>query len=140
MSGVNLQTELELLILMGKLLLLILLFCKLFDKPEKELINQPFYVLYHPNIHGEIIKEYKNDISHNNIKAQLERNTVLWNGRKVWVEFTNSVIKNFSNNKLILSIVRDISEKKETNCSLQKVSDNIEHFLIIQVMRCLYVI
>src|ERR1035437_270843 len=95
-------------------------FCKLFDKLEEDLINQPFHLLYHPNIQTEIIKEYKDDIYHNNVKTQLERKAVLWNGRKVWFEFTNSIIKSISNDNLVLSLVRDISDKKENELQLEK--------------------
>jgi PAS domain S-box-containing protein len=95
-------------------------FCNLFDKPEEDLINQPLHLLYHPNIQGEIIKEYKDDFTHNKIKTQLDRKAVLWNGRKVWFEFSNSVIRSLSNNNLILSIVRDISERKENELKLSK--------------------
>jgi PAS domain S-box-containing protein len=95
-------------------------FCDLFDKPDTEIVNQPFYLLYHPNIQSEIIKEYKDDISAKFIKPQLERSAILWNGRKVWFEFSNSLIKDSSNNPLVLSIVRDISERKENELALIK--------------------
>ena len=104
----------------GKIIAVNPAFCKLFDKPETEIINQPFHILYHPNIQGEIIKEYKDDISHNNVKTQLERKAVLWNGRKVWLEFSNSFIKNSSNDNLVLSLVRDISDRKESELHLAK--------------------
>ena len=104
----------------GKIIAVNPAFCKLFDKPEAELINQPFHILYHPNIQGEIIKEYKDDFSNNNVKPLLERKAVLWNGRKVWFEFSNSIIKSFSNDNLVLSIVRDISERKENELQLAK--------------------
>jgi two-component system sensor histidine kinase UhpB len=104
----------------GKIIAVNPAFCQLFDKPETELINQPFHTLYHPNIQGEIIKEYKEDIAHNNVKIQLERKAILWNGRKVWFEFTNSVIKSASNDNLVLSLVRDISDKKENELQLEK--------------------
>ena len=104
----------------GKIIAVNPAFCKLFDKPETELINQPFHILYHPNIQGEIIQEYKDDISHNNVKTQLERKAVLWNGRKVWLEFTNSFIKNSSNDNIVLSLVRDISDRKENELHLAK--------------------
>ena len=95
-------------------------FCKLFDKPEEEIINQPLHLLYHPNIQGEIIKEYQEDVNHNKLKTQLERKAVLWNGRKVWFEFSNSVIRSLSNDNLVLSVVRDISERKENELELVK--------------------
>jgi two-component system sensor histidine kinase UhpB len=104
----------------GKIIAVNPAFCNLFDKPESELINQPFHILYHPNIQTEIIKEYKDDIYHNNVKTHLERKVILWNGRKVWFEFTNSVIKNAVKNNLILSMVRDISDKKENELQLEK--------------------
>src|ERR1035437_4713999 len=95
-------------------------FCNLFDKPESEIINKPFNILYHPNIQSEIINEYKNDIRTNITKPQLDRSAVLWNGRKVWFEISNSLIKDSSNNPLVLSIVRDISERKENELALIK--------------------
>jgi PAS domain S-box-containing protein len=95
-------------------------FCKLLDKPEAEIINQPFYILYHPNIQAEIIREYNNDFINNNIKHQLERKAVLWNGRKVWFEFSNSIIKSSFYENLVLSIVRDITDKKENELALIK--------------------
>jgi PAS domain S-box-containing protein len=95
-------------------------FCNIFDKPESELINQPFNILYHPNIQGEIIKEYRHDITYNKIKALLERKAVLWNGRKVWLEYSNSIIENVSESILILSVVRDISDRKENELALVK--------------------
>jgi two-component system, NarL family, sensor histidine kinase UhpB len=95
-------------------------FCHLFDKPEAEIINQPFYLLYHSNIQPEINKEYRNDINSKFIKPHLERKALLWNSRKVWLEFSNSLIKDSSNNTLVLSIVRDISERKENELSLIK--------------------
>ncbi|MDR3665545.1 MAG: PAS domain S-box protein [Ignavibacteriaceae bacterium] len=95
-------------------------FCQLFDKPESEIINKPFYILYHPNIQSEIIQEYKEDLARNNVKTQLERKAVLWNGRKVWFEFTNSFLKSSSENNLVLSLVRDISDKKENELRLEK--------------------
>jgi len=104
----------------GKIIAVNPAFCNLFDKPESEIINQPFHILYHPNIQVEIIKEYKEDIYHNNVKTHLERKAILWNGRKIWFEFTNSVIKSISNDNLILSLVRDISDKKENELQLEK--------------------
>jgi PAS domain S-box-containing protein len=95
-------------------------FCNLFDKPEAEIINQPFHILYHPNIQAEINKEYNDDFFNNMIKTQLERKAILWNGRKVWFEFSNSIIMSSAKESLVLSIVRDISERKENELALVK--------------------
>jgi PAS domain S-box-containing protein len=95
-------------------------FCNLFDKTEEELVNQPFHILYHANIQGEIYKEYKDDFFKNEIKTYLERKAILWNGRKVWFGYSNSTIKSKPNEKLVLSIVRDISDRKESELELTK--------------------
>jgi PAS domain S-box-containing protein len=95
-------------------------FCCLFDKTEEELINQPFYILYHPNIQEEIYKEYRDDFYKQEIKVYLERRAIIWNGRKVWFGYSNSTIKSKSNKTLVLSIVRDISERKETELVITK--------------------
>ena len=95
-------------------------FCRMFDKPEEELVNQPFHILYHANIQGEIYKEYRDDFFNSEIKAYLERRAILWNGRKVWFGYSNSTMKSSSNETLVLSIVRDISERKENELELTK--------------------
>ncbi len=95
-------------------------FCSLFDKSEDELINQPFHILYHPNIQSEIYKEYRDDFFNHEIKTYLERKAILWNGRKVWFGYSNSTIKSDQNKTLVLSIVRDISEKKESELEITK--------------------
>jgi len=95
-------------------------FCRMFDKPEEELVNQPFHILYHSNIQGEIYKEYRDDFFNREIKTYLERKAILWNGRKVWFGYSNSTIKNKSNETLVISIVRDISERKENELELTK--------------------
>jgi PAS domain S-box-containing protein len=95
-------------------------FCELFDKTEEELVNQPFHLLYHPNIQGEIYKEYRDDFFKNEIKAYLERKAILWNGRKVWFGYSNSTMKSNLNETLVLSIVRDVSERKESELEITK--------------------
>jgi PAS domain S-box-containing protein len=95
-------------------------FCSLFDKTEEELINQPFHILYHPNIQGEIYKEYRDDFFKQEIKAYLERRAIIWNGRKVWFGYSNSTIKSKLKKTMVLSIVRDISERKETELVITK--------------------
>jgi len=95
-------------------------FCTMFDKPEGELVGQPFHILYHANIQGEIYKEYRDDFFNREIKSYLERKAILWNGRKVWFGYSNSTMKSKLNDTLVLSIVRDISERKETELELTK--------------------
>ena len=95
-------------------------FCRMFDKLEEELVNQPFHILYHANIQGEIYKEYRNDFFNREIKTYLERKAILWNGRKVWFGYSNSTMKSNSDETLVLSIVRDISERKENELVLIK--------------------
>ena len=95
-------------------------FCELFDKTEEELLNKPFHILYHPNIQGEIYKEYRDDFFNREIKTYLERRAILWNGRKVWFGYSNSTIKDRSDETLVLSIVRDISERKESEIEITK--------------------
>lgn len=113
-------------------------FCKLVDKKRENLIGNLFSVIYKngedkPDIYNSqtpMYTHFMERIEENSIEAIMERKVELWNNRTVWLEISNSIIKGEGNAKQILSIFRDISERKRALFAIEKA--NVEMQELIQ--------
>jgi len=95
-------------------------FCKTVEKDKHELIYQPFPVIYHHREHKKALDIYRYDLEHNALKTHFEHERVLWNNKKVWFDFTNSFIELPGFGKVVLSVISDITLRKNTEVDLQK--------------------
>ncbi len=76
----------------GKILLVNDAFCRIFQMQKEDLIGKPFSIVYDESEQKEVLKAYQKDIQNNKIKTLFERENTLWNGIRVWFEFTNSFL------------------------------------------------
>ena len=104
----------------GRILLVNDSFCKIFQLNKQQLIGNPFSVVYAKPEQDEALKFYQQDIRNKEIKTRFEREYTLWNGRKTWLEFSNSFLALPDGNKITLSIVKDISERKSSEIELRE--------------------
>jgi len=61
-----------------------------------------------------------------NIPALLEREFVLWNGKQIFLELSNSFIKMQSGITIVFSIMRDITKRKQEEIELIKAKEKAE--------------
>ena len=89
-------------------------YCTLVDKPKEELIGKPFNVIYNTDQTAALqgIDDYQKRFSENSILPRSDAQIFLWDGRKLNVEMTTSFITVGINEKMLLSIFRDITERK----------------------------
>jgi PAS domain S-box-containing protein len=87
-------------------------FAYLFSKTQDELIGKPITELYQSSFAEEVINNYKINFIQNNIKGFFENKFVLWNDTRIFLEISNSIIENSEDKRYLLSIFRDISERK----------------------------
>jgi PAS domain S-box-containing protein len=98
-------------------------YTQIVQKNRRELIGNCFSDSYHPTVRKQILQMYLHDFSYDQIKPKFERETLLWNGQIVWLEFVNAKI-NFSDYKpLVLSIIKNITERKKAEQKLRKSAD-----------------
>ena len=107
-------------------------FCKMVCKDKSLLIGQPLYIIYKKETQEEVFRQYKNNHLSENLQVRIEREIELWNGEIINVELSNSFIRLSGNNRVVLSIFRDITERKkmeeqlyESQQMLRLVLDNI---------------
>ncbi len=104
----------------GNILLVNDSFCKIFQMNKNELIGKPFSCVYSQSEQETALKTYQKDIRSNEIKTLFERENTLWNGRKAWFEFSNSFLTLPDNKKITLSVIKDITARKNSELELRE--------------------
>jgi PAS domain S-box-containing protein len=95
-------------------------FCKIFEMDKQHLLGKPFSIVYADDEQQDALKSFKRDIRNNKLKTLFERENRLWNERKAWLEFSNSFLVLPDGNKITLSIIKDISERKLSELELRE--------------------
>jgi PAS domain S-box-containing protein len=95
-------------------------FAQLFDKSISEFLNKPISDLYFEESEEVSIANYKQNFIRGMVNDYLESSAILWNGKKLFFEISNSMIDASDGKRFILSIFRDISERKVSEELLEK--------------------
>ena len=94
-------------------------FCNIFQLEKEQLIGKPFSIVYAKEEQDNALKIFRSDIGNYKIKTLFERENTLWNGKKAWFEFSNSFLTLPDGNKITLSIIKDITERKKSEFELR---------------------
>lgn len=95
-------------------------FADLIQKPIEELIHRPISELYLNQNHEYVIEKYKQNFIRGAVKDFYESSAILWNGLKLYFEVSNSIINEANGQRFLVSIFRDISERKVNEDLLAK--------------------
>ena len=95
-------------------------FADLIQKPFNELINRPISELYQDQNHEYVIEKYKQNFIQGAVKDFYETSANLWNGLKLYFEVSNSIIQDGTGKRFLVSIFRDIGERKVNEDLLSK--------------------
>jgi len=104
----------------GNILLVNDSFCKIFHMEKEQLLGKPFSIVYDKDEQEDALKTFQTDIRNNKIKTLFDRENTLCNGKKAWFEFSNSFLTLPGENKITLSIIKDISERKKSEIELRE--------------------
>lgn len=95
-------------------------FAQLFGKSTSELINRPISDLYFEEKPEISIANYKQNFIQGMVKDYVESSAILWNRKNLFFEISNSMIEVTGEKRFVLSIFRDISERKSNEELLGK--------------------
>lgn len=106
----------------GKIILVNPAYCNIVGLPKEEIEGKYISDIYScSNARKlEILKKHQERFISENIKARFETFVTLHDGRKIWLDVSNSFI-NVGGKRLLLGIFRDITEKKKTFRGTNKV-------------------
>ena len=89
-------------------------FAELFSKTINELINKPISILYLEENKNNIIQRYRRNFIQGMVKDYSESSAVLWNGKKLFFEVSNSIIEDAAEKRFLLSILEILVKEKLT--------------------------
>jgi len=118
----------------GKTILVNEAFCRLVGKKKEQLEGKDFSEIYNysikeiadPAVRRSILQKFKERILADEIEPFFERQLFLWNGKKVWFQLSNAILRRKDGTKVVLSIFRDISETKEYEDKLNRVASELK--------------
>ncbi|GEM_PF-5020908 len=87
-------------------------YCKMMEKPREEIEGKPISILYEAAKQAEILRKHQERFHSRSIPAHLERELVLWNGKRIVLELSNTFLENPHQPTLSLSVFKNITERK----------------------------
>jgi PAS domain S-box-containing protein len=96
----------------GKIVMVNSAFCKIIKLPHEKLVGKFLSAMYRGEEEETTLKLYRERFEVESVVERFTGNITLWNGEEVPVEISNSFIRFGMNNKMLLSVFRDISERK----------------------------
>jgi len=103
----------------GRIMMVNDAYCKIVGITKENLVGKPFSDVYAVPEREEILNIYRNDAQSNTIETHFERENTLWNGIKLWFDFSNSFVNIPGTGKVTLSIIKDITERKKAEIELK---------------------
>ncbi|OGU38716.1 MAG: hypothetical protein A2315_14255 [Ignavibacteria bacterium RIFOXYB2_FULL_35_12] len=95
-------------------------YAEMVGKPKIELEGSPLSVMYSPDSSDHVTSKYLENFRRNTFKQKTEASVTLWNNKVVDFEFSNTSIDDLHGNKYLLTIFRDITERKANEKLLMK--------------------
>ncbi len=96
-------------------------YCRMVGKPREELEGTPYTVIHSDENKELYLQHYRHLFETNAFERRLETEAVLWDGRKLWFDLSNSLLQPPGQAPLLLSIFRDISQRKQAEAELQAI-------------------
>jgi PAS domain S-box-containing protein len=89
-------------------------FCQIVGLPAEELVGHPYTVIYSPTVDvAEMMQKYQKRFAERKIETLLERHVSFRTGKTVDIELSNSFIEIEAGRLTLLSLVRDVSVRKQ---------------------------
>jgi len=90
------------------------------ELPKTSIESELFMRVYQESRAEEMLSTLKHSFENNSFKVKEETELTLWNGKVKSFEISNSLLQTLDNKKWLLTIFRDISERKEQELQLKK--------------------
>ena len=105
----------------GMILMVNQMFCNMVKKDEDEMIGELFSVIYKAELQQDFIDKYYNSFENGDILGRNIEELTLWDNSKLWFSFSNSFIYLDDGSKVVLSIIRDITQTKKAELINQMI-------------------
>jgi two-component system, NtrC family, sensor kinase len=87
-------------------------FCRIVRMQPEDLLRKHYSVIFAPPYQAAILARNHGRLDLSGLKAHLERDVTLWDGTHLCLELSNSVLQREDGSATVLSIARDITERR----------------------------
>lgn len=101
-------------------------YCRLVEKPREALEGQPLSVLYEAHSEEEVMRKHRQRFQERLVQAHYEKEVNLWNGKRVFLEISNSFLDVEGRPALLVSIFRNITERKQAEEEIIRLNASLE--------------
>ncbi len=101
-------------------------YSKMVGMSKEEIEGKLFSVVYDQAFASVALKNYQLSIQKGNIHSKYESTVNLWNGAQLDFEISNSFLEEINNKRYLLSIFRDITDRKSSEYLLRKKDDLLQ--------------
>ncbi len=95
-------------------------FAEMVEKPKSEIEGRYFSSIYDVTFDERSLQAYKNNFHSGTFNQRDQKSAVLWNEKIIHFEMTNSFLETIEGKKLLLTIFRDVTERKKNELLLSK--------------------
>ncbi|MCU7490340.1 MAG: PAS domain S-box protein [Ignavibacteria bacterium] len=98
-------------------------FCRLVGMQRSQMEGKPISIIYHEDLRGETISGYVERVRTGTVIPHSQPEITLWNGKRAWFDVAHSELVLHGQELLILSVFRDITERRKSEERLAKLND-----------------
>lgn len=96
-------------------------FCKLFAMDKASLISKPYSIVFGNEILPELFINFELTLKNANNSRHFENEVRLWNGKTMYLDIVNKLLKNGNDEPVIMGIFRDITSRKKIEVEVDKL-------------------
>jgi PAS domain S-box-containing protein len=101
-------------------------YCNLVQKPREELEGKPLSVIYQAERAEEVMRLHRERFAQRDIPRHHETEVVLWNGKQLFIELSNSFLELEQGGALLVTVFRDITDRKRVEEEVRQLNEQLE--------------
>lgn len=98
-------------------------YCAMVEKRREEIVGKPMSIVVEKAKQAETLRKHQDRFRSRSVPLHLERDIALWNGKRMSLELSNTFLEIPHQPVLLLSVFRDITERKRAVEALKKAEE-----------------
>jgi PAS domain S-box-containing protein len=94
-------------------------YCRTVEKTKAEVEGHSLAIIHQKENVEKVLRKHSDQIDTRKVAPRLEKEVTLWNGKKIWLELSNSLLELPGTSLLVLTVFRDITQRKQAEAELQ---------------------